>query len=129
MTSIQHRLDVLCAKLGEARRNAPPNALCHRIGPPLTVAEIEARCGIPIEPWRRTDAPPTPSQRKRKPNITTLNKRARKAGERGPVRVELVNVDGTSTIITFGGEHAPEAMTEDEAEKLWHERISKNAAH
>jgi hypothetical protein len=32
--------EALCAKLREARRNAPPNSLCHRIGPPLTEAEI-----------------------------------------------------------------------------------------
>ena len=70
-----------------------------------------------------------PSRRKRKPNITTLIKRARKAGERGPVRVELVNDDGSRTIVTSSSEATPEAMSEADAEKLWHERISKNAAH
>jgi hypothetical protein len=95
--------------------HAPPNALCHRIKWPE---------GCPNgQPERHAPS------RKRKPNITTLIKRARKAGERGPVRVELVNVDGTRTIITSSSEPAPDAMTEDEAEKLWHERISKNAAH
>jgi hypothetical protein len=70
-----------------------------------------------------------PARRKRKPNITTLIKRARKAGERGPVRVELVNDDGTRTIVTSSREAAPETMTEAEAEKRWHDRITKNAAH
>jgi hypothetical protein len=66
--------------------------------------------------------------RKRKPNITTFIKRARKAGERGEVRVELVNSDGTRTIITSSREALIDAMTENDAEKLWHERIG-NAAH
>jgi hypothetical protein len=70
-----------------------------------------------------------PSRRKRKPNITTLIKRARKAGERGPVRVELVNDDGSRIIVTSSSEAAPDEMTESEAEKLWHERIGKDAPH
>jgi hypothetical protein len=84
-----------------------------------------------IEPEIDEAAPerPRPSRRKRKPNITTLIKRARDAGERGPVRVELVNDDGTRTIVTSLREAAPETITEADAEKLWHERISKNAAH
>jgi hypothetical protein len=114
MITIEHKIAALTAQLREARRNAPPNALCHRFGPPII---LEAEQHAPS------------SRRKRNPNITTLIKRARKAGERGPVRVELVNDDGTRAIVTSSREAAPETMTEAEAEKLWHDRITKNAAH
>jgi hypothetical protein len=70
----------------------------------------------------------TPSKRRRNPNITALIKRARKAGERGPVRVELVALDGMRTIVTSSSEPAPEVMTTDEAEGLWQRRID-NAPH
>lgn len=68
-------------------------------------------------------------KRHRKANITALIKRVRKAGERGPVRIELIGGDGGRTIITSSSDPAPDTMGEDEAEKMWHERIGKDAAH
>lgn len=53
----------------------------------------------------------------------TLIKQARKAGERGPVRVALP--DGT--VITSASEDTVDQMTDDAAERLWHERIAKHA--
>ncbi|MCA1503819.1 hypothetical protein [Bradyrhizobium sp. NBAIM02] len=76
-------------------------------------------------------ARPTQARRKRhrKANITALIKRVRKAGERGPVRIEMIGGDGGRTIITSSSDPAPDAMSEDEAEKMWHERIGKDATH
>jgi hypothetical protein len=66
--------------------------------------------------------------RPRKVNVTRLIRQARKAGECGEVRVEILNHDGTRTIITSSRDSAPEMTTEADAEKLWHARIG-NAAH
>jgi hypothetical protein len=52
--------------------------------------------------WALAEARPDAPSRKRKPNITTLIKRARKAGEAGEVRVVLP--DGT-TVISNAREH------------------------
>jgi hypothetical protein len=65
--------------------------------------------------------------RPRKASITVLIRRARAAGERGIVRVELVNADGTRTIVTSSREAAIDAMTEADAEKLWIERLGRHA--
>ena len=68
-------------------------------------------------------------KRKRKPSITTLIRQARKAGERGSVRVEQIHPDGSRTIIISSSEPSVEAMTQDDAENLWQQRIAKYAAH
>jgi hypothetical protein len=78
------------------------------------------------EDWQHLLKPPR-RLRKRKPSVTTLIKRARKAGERGEVRVELVNSDGTRTVVTSSREAVIDAMTEANAEKLWTERIGRHA--
>jgi hypothetical protein len=78
-------VDALCAKLREARRNAPPDALWHRI--------------LPAPSWIVEAVPERPSRRERKPNVTTPIKSVRDAGERGLLRVEFVNDDGTRIII------------------------------
>ena len=64
-------------------------------------------------------------KRKRKPSITTLIRQARKAGERGPISVALP--DGTT--ITSVSDGTVEQMSDAAAERLWRERITKNAAH
>jgi hypothetical protein len=66
--------------------------------------------------------------RRRKVSVTRLIKQARKAGERGEVRVEILNHDGTRTVVTSSRDQALETITEADAEKLWTERIG-NAAH
>ena len=66
----------------------------------------------------------TPPRRRRRSSVTALIKHARKAGERGPVRVELP--DGTA--ITSNSEPVA-GQSDDDAERLWLERIAKNAAH
>jgi hypothetical protein len=142
--------DALCAKLREAREREGGGTIFDRLraakaklgDPPTDLSYLDdpafwERWGVRRKPDGTSeviepeieDATPKLSRRKRRPNITTLIKRARRAGERGPVRVELVNDDGTRTIITSSSEALPDAMTEDAAEKLWHERIHKNAAH
>jgi hypothetical protein len=80
------------------------------------------------EGWALAETRPHTRSRKRKPSIATMIRHARKAGERGEVRVELVNIDGTRTIVTSSRDAAINAMSEEDAEKLWHERIG-NAAH
>ena len=67
----------------------------------------------------------TPPRRRRKASLTALIRRARKAGERGPVRVELP--DGTA--ITSSSEPVADLNDDGTAERLWLERIAKNAAH
>jgi hypothetical protein len=62
-------------------------------------------------------------QRQRKPSIAALIRQARKAGERGPVRVTLP--DGNS--ITSEREAALEQISEADAERLWLERAAKHA--
>jgi hypothetical protein len=62
--------------------------------------------------------------RKRKPNVATLIAQARKAGDRGPVRVELP--DGTTS---SDQPQSAEQISDDDAERLWQERIAKNASH
>jgi hypothetical protein len=64
-------------------------------------------------------------KRKRKPSIATLIRQARKAGERGPISVALP--DGTT--ITSVSDGTVEQMSDAAAERLWRERITKNAAH
>ena len=66
----------------------------------------------------------TPPRRRRRSSVTALIKHARKAGERGPVRVELP--DGTA--ITSNSEPVA-GQSDDDAERLWLERIAKHAAH
>jgi hypothetical protein len=56
-------------------------------------------------------------------------RQARKAGEHGPVRVEQVNADGSRTIVTSASVGTIEQMTDDDAERMWHDRIAKHAAH
>jgi hypothetical protein len=65
--------------------------------------------------------------RQRRVSVTRLIKQARKAGERGAVRVEIFNHDGTRTVVTSSREAQIDAMTEADAEKLWTERIGKHA--
>jgi hypothetical protein len=82
--------------------------------------------------WRRTLLPELPDRpvrrtRTRKPNSATFIRQARKAGERGPVRIEHVNADGSRTIVTSTSEGAIERITEADAERMWHERIAKHA--
>jgi hypothetical protein len=62
--------------------------------------------------WPWNELKPPRNRKPRKPNVTTLIKRARKAGERGEVRVEMVNSDGTRTIVTSSRDQAPEMMTD-----------------
>jgi hypothetical protein len=68
-------------------------------------------------------------RRVRKPSITAIIKQARNAGERGPVRIERVNPDGSRTIITSSSEPTADLTAEDNAEKLWQERIARNGSH
>jgi hypothetical protein len=63
--------------------------------------------------------------RERKPNIAALIRQARKAGECGRVSVTLP--DGTT--ITTERNSAIEQMTDGDAERLWNQRLAKNAAH
>jgi len=52
-------------------------------------------------------------KRKRKPNITQHIMQARKAGERGPVRVEFTDANGNPIVVTSSSQ--PEATTVDPA--------------
>jgi hypothetical protein len=78
-------------------------------------------CLLLNEDAPQKDAP----QRQRKPSDTALIKRARKAGERGPITITLP--DGRS--ITSEREASVAQMTEADAETLWKRRVAKNAAH
>jgi len=66
---------------------------------------------------------PRPKRKRRRPNVTTLIRQARKAGERGPVSVTLP--DGTT--VTSASDGIVEQMTDAAAERLWQERIAKHA--
>jgi hypothetical protein len=84
------------------------------------------------EAVRRTFPELVPQQnirkRKRKLSVAVMIRQARKSGERGPVRVELVNADGSRAVVTSSQEPAADLLSDD-AEKLWHERIAKHATH
>jgi hypothetical protein len=76
------------------------------------------------------DAPePVKAKRKRAPNPARYIRQARKAGERGPVRVEVIDEEGRRVIVTSSNE--PDATLDhaDEAERAWLERIAANATH
>jgi hypothetical protein len=73
------------------------------------------------------EAAPPRKRRNRGKSISTLIGQARRAGERGPVRIEQVKADGSRTIITSSSEAAVEEMTVRDAERLWQERIGKHA--
>jgi hypothetical protein len=65
-------------------------------------------------------------RRKRKPDAARYIKQARKAGEQGPVRVEMIDNDGRKIVITSSNQ--PDATVQaDNAEQAWFERIAKNA--
>ncbi|WP_316203359.1 hypothetical protein [Bradyrhizobium sp. SZCCHNS3051] len=66
---------------------------------------------------------PQPRRRRRQLNAATIVKRLRKAGERGPVRVELPN----GIVITSAMAVDPEVTADDAAEKLWLDRVAKHA--
>src|SRR5258705_1453241 len=70
--------------------------------------------------WPFADDDDAPPRRRRRSSVTALIKQARKAGERGPVRVELP--DGTA--ITSNSEPVA-GQSDDDAERLWLERIAK----
>jgi hypothetical protein len=75
------------------------------------------------------DEGPEPQAAKpKRPSISTLIRQARKAGERGAVRVELIGANGSRTIVTSSSEPTAIELSDDDAEKLWHERIDR-AAH
>jgi hypothetical protein len=93
-------------------------------------AEVDAYYAAMLhDGWALAETRPHTRSRKRKPSIATLIRHARHAGERGEVRVELVNADGSRTIVTSSRDQAPEMMSEADAEQLWIERIGKHAAH
>ena len=60
---------------------------------------------------------------RKRPSVTRYIKQARKAGDRGPVRIELP--DGTT--ITSSNETAPGRTAEDDAERMWMQRVTKHA--
>jgi hypothetical protein len=72
---------------------------CREVFEPEDFEEIRARLRLS-------------EKRRRRPSVTALIKRARRAGERGPVRVALP--DGT--VITSEREGSVAAMTQDDAE-------------
>lgn len=83
--------------------------------------------GVRVAPTLVEEPQPVaaPPRRRRRSSVTALIKHARKAGERGPVRVELP--DGTA--ITSNSEPVADLSDDGTAERLWLERIAKNAAH
>lgn len=82
----------------------------------------------PLALRREPAAPEPPPRGRRKPSITEMIRQARKAGERGAVRVELVNADGSRAVVTSSNQPAADLMADDDAEKLWLERIGRDAA-
>jgi hypothetical protein len=77
--------------------------------------------------WPSLDDWPHLLPRQRKTSVTALIRQARRAGERGEVRVEILNHDGSRTIVTSSRDAASETLTEADAEQLWIERIGKHA--
>jgi hypothetical protein len=81
----------------------------------------------PFEVEAKVEVETLRPKRRRRPSFATLIRQVRKAGERGQVRIEQVNADGSRTIVTSTSEGAIERMTEADAERMWHERIAKHA--
>jgi hypothetical protein len=90
-----------------------------------------ARIGLTDDVIGEDEAPePAKVPRKRTPSATRYIKQARRAGERGPVSVEMIDDDGRKVVVTSSEQ--PEATPTDQAadaERAWLERIARNAAH
>jgi hypothetical protein len=74
------------------------------------------------------DAPEPKRKRRRKPSFAPAIRQARKAGETGTVRVSITDPNGYTTTVASEPDR-PQQMVTDDAERLWLERIGKNAAN
>jgi hypothetical protein len=70
---------------------------------------------------------PVKAKRKRPPNPARYIRQARNAGERGPVRVEVIDEEGRKVIVTSSNEPGAIVDEVDIAERAWFERIAANA--
>jgi len=75
--------------------------------------------------WPRNRIKRRGKRRRRRTSLAQTIRQARKAGDHGPVRVELP--DGT--IVTSTVSHDTVEITEADAEQMWRDRIAKHAAN
>jgi hypothetical protein len=89
------------------------------------MATLRRVAGRPWAPIVITDADvlPKPAKRRRTPNLTRYIKQARKAGDRGAVRVEVTDSKGRTVVVT--SEPSPAQHT-DAARTMWDKKLATN---